>query len=352
MANYSLKDQYRIGNIEVVSSKNADEKIPGVSFFYDEIDQRTREKRAKELLPIVGETITNQDFPSSMDPHINSIILGSFSDEEKKEISKAALIHEVTPALDYWHETNDRLMPFLSPERAHWYSTTPKTKETAGGHLTDLAVLLSRRNRGGGDLRGDKDAIEAFAALLMAPEISLRPEERVEIASHFFAHARMEKRAERQFDAVSAKLPESAARSANIIKQLHLEPEIMSDLKYCRGLSGDTFQKSMGYRQDDILDTAGFAIRAPKAKRPTSSTQEASRLRDRISATRVLLERSRKSDNQSSDMAKVNDELFKIGNDSKCGGFALIAPEISRQERTAELVSEKRKTKKDVELEA
>lgn len=74
-----------------------------------------RHEMVEKFLPLAGDIMTYKDFPAGVNSGLQARLLDSFSNNEKRDISRQALYHETAPSEYYWGEARDTLIERLLP---------------------------------------------------------------------------------------------------------------------------------------------------------------------------------------------------------------------------------------------
>lgn len=293
-------------------------------------DYRSARKAVADTFsPIIGEQVTEKDFPSSLDTDLSRQILDSFTGKERQRISRAALFHEATSSSSYWSDTGSNLFPLLASEGRTDTSDQLGGRGPTGQKLTDLSAFVSQRTRDRDGLRGDPKAIEAFSSLLLDPEVDLSPPLRGHLAGHFFANARVQQRAERQFDDLAKVMPDEAKYSIESIKKNHLQAEVMNDVKYCSSLQGREFSKDLKTRQFEALQT--MQDRTAATSRPISKDDRD--LGNKFGAIRKLFTQSQEAAPHSAEVANINKQLLALSMPTRSINVNLLSIEGARMQK-------------------
>lgn len=292
-----------------------------------------RNTEADRLLPLVGDILEDKDLPSSFMVAQRDRIMSRFSNDERKQVARLAIALEITPPQLYWEEAANDLLPMLQTGRSSSLPRPDRSEDATINHKADLAALISKRNRDIDHLRGDPDALETFGALLLTPQANLKSSMAMTLVSHLVAHARINRRAEHQFDHLQPLLPEESTRVCRAVRENGLVPEIVLQANTIRNMTERDFERSVYNAQDDVLACA--KENAAKGLFRGASTTHIDRIthRDRISALRMMAEQSRSFGVFSPQVDQVSRKIFGLGEVTGLAEVALVAPEAVRRER-------------------
>ena len=292
-----------------------------------------RNAEAERLLPLVGDLFTQADLPSSLMMMQRDKIVSRFNIDERKHVAQMAIALEITPPHFYWEEAANDLLPMLQTARTSSLPRPGRSQDITTNHKADLAALISKRNRDIDHLRGDPDTLDTFGALLLTPPANLEHRTAMTLASHLVAHARINRRAEQQFDHIQPLLPEESAMICRTVRENGLTTEIVLQANTIRDMTDRELERKVYDAQDDVLACA--KENAAKGLSWGSSTTHVDRIthRDKISALRLMAEQSRSFGIFSPQVNQVSRNIFGLGGVTGLAEIALVAPEAVRRER-------------------
>jgi len=304
--------------------------------------QAARLRLADTYLDPVGRQVSEKDFPPSMASAKSAAILGQFSPDARQRISHRALYYETTPHTAYWKEVEQDLLPTLAEAKGGLFAPAPQSTSGATRTLRNSANFLARRIRTDCDLRGDCEAVSEFGSLLLAPDVRMETPLREDLASHYFAHARIQQRAGRDFDLIAGMLPPEADTTCEAIRKQHHQPLAMQEANHCRGLFGDQQTKAIFNIQNDVILTARLRVDPRIVKSARLENVDLLDTQNRINATSLLVQRAQKAGAYSPEMNRATGQLFLLSAQTGCSGASLVGAEATR--RSVLMIREDRRT--------